>query len=85
MDCVALDGSVDPAWAARAIQSRGCVQGNLDQLLLVTGGAALTRATRACVRAFAGGPHVFNLGHGITPDADPDNVSRMLDAVRAGG
>lgn len=85
VDCVALDGSVDPAWAARAIQSRGCVQGNLDQLLLVTGGAALTRATRACVRAFAGGPHVYNLGHGITPDADPDNVSRMLDAVRAGG
>lgn len=84
VDCVALDGSVDPAWAAREIQSQGCVQGNLDQLLLVTGGSALTEATRACVRAFAGGPHVFNLGHGITPDADPDNVSRMLEAVRGG-
>jgi uroporphyrinogen decarboxylase len=48
----------------------------------VVGGEALTRATRACVEAFAGGPHVFNLGHGITPDADPANVDAMLRAIR---
>lgn len=81
---LALDASVDPAWAAAALQPGVCVQGNLDPLLLVTGGAALVEATRACARAFAGGPHVFNLGHGITPDADPDNVSRMLEALRGG-
>jgi uroporphyrinogen decarboxylase len=34
------------------------------------------------VRAFAGGPHIFNLGHGITPDADPANVARMVEVVR---
>jgi uroporphyrinogen decarboxylase len=34
------------------------------------------------VEAFAGGPHVFNLGHGITPEADPANVERMLRAIR---
>jgi len=79
---VALDASVDPAWAARTLQPQGCVQGNLDPLLLVLGGAALERATRACVEAFAGGPHVFNLGHGITPDADPAHVDVMLKAVR---
>jgi len=79
---VALDASVDPAWAAREVQSRVCVQGNLDPLLLVVGGPALERAARACVEAFAGGPHVFNLGHGITPDADPANVEAMLRAVR---
>ena len=82
VDAVALDAAVDPAWAARAIQPGTCVQGNLDPLLLVVGGAALERATRACVEAFAGGPHVFNLGHGITPDADPANVEIMLRAVR---
>lgn len=81
---LALDASVDPVWAAAALQPGVCVQGNLDPLLLVTGGAALVEATRACARAFAGGPHVFNLGHGITPDADPDNVSRMLEALRGG-
>ncbi|MBP7242299.1 uroporphyrinogen decarboxylase family protein, partial [Amaricoccus sp.] len=45
-------------------------------------GSALERATRACVEAFAGGPHVFTLGHGITPDADPRNVDAMLRAIR---
>ena len=49
---------------------------------MVTGGAALTRETRRIVAAFSGGPHIFNLGHGITPDADPDNVSRMIEAIR---
>lgn len=82
VDAVALDTSVDPGWAAREIQGRSCVQGNLDPLLLVTGGAALVEGTRACVRAFSGGPHVFNLGHGITPDADPAHVEVMLQAIR---
>ena len=81
-DAVALDQGVDPAWAAEAVQADGCVQGNLDPAHLVSGGAALTDATRRVVDAFAGGPHIFNLGHGITPDADPDNVHRMLEAIR---
>ena len=52
--------------------------------LLVTGGAALVAETRRIVRAFSNGPHIFNLGHGITPDADPENVHRMIEAVRGG-
>ena len=47
-------------------------------------GPALVRATRDIVRAFSNGPHIFNLGHGITPDADPDNVALMIETVRAG-
>ncbi len=78
----ALDANVDPAWAARTVQTVCCVQGNIDPLLLVVGGAPLVDATRACVAAFAGGPHIFNLGHGITPDADPANVDVMLKAIR---
>ena len=81
-DCVALDDGVDAQWAADAVQRDGCVQGNLAASHLVTGGEELTARTRAVVDAFRGGPHVFNLGHGITPDADPDNVHRMLEAVR---
>jgi uroporphyrinogen decarboxylase len=80
--CVALDTSVDPAWAAAALQPQRCVQGNLDPLLLVTGGDALVAATRRLVEAFAGGAHVFNLGHGITPDADPRNVELLLRTIR---
>ena len=81
-DCVALDSSVSADWAAAHVQKDGCVQGNLDQRLLVTGGEDLVAETKRVVRAFSGGPHIFNLGHGITPDADPDNVQRMIDAIR---
>ena len=81
-NCVALDNSVSPEWAATHVQVDGCVQGNLAPEHMVTGGADLVRETRRVVDAFKGGAHIFNLGHGITPDADPDNVSRMIEAVR---
>ena len=81
-DCVALDNSVSADWAAAEVQKDGCVQGNLDPRHMVSGGAELVTETRRIVRAFSGGPHIFNLGHGITPDADPDNVARMIAAIR---
>ena len=83
-DCVALDNSVTADWAARNVQTDGCVQGNLDPRHMVTGGQALVDATRAVVAAFRHGPHIFNLGHGITPDADPENVALMVQTVRGG-
>ena len=83
-DCVALDNSVSAEWAARHVQTDGCVQGNLAPGHMVTGGPALVDATRAIVQAFSGGPHIFNLGHGITPDADPENVALMIRTVREG-
>ncbi|WP_299843757.1 uroporphyrinogen decarboxylase [uncultured Roseovarius sp.] len=83
-DCVALDNSVSPGWAVANVQKDGCVQGNLASSHMVTGGEALAQETRAIVKAFGNGPHIFNLGHGITPDADPDNVQRMIDVVRGG-
>jgi uroporphyrinogen decarboxylase len=82
VDCVALDNSVSPDWAARNVQVDGCVQGNLASYHMVSGGQPLIDETRAIVKAFSNGPHVFNLGHGITPDADPDNVQLMIDTVR---
>jgi uroporphyrinogen decarboxylase len=81
-DCLALDNSVDPHWAAAHLQPDGCVQGNLKSSHMVSGGPALVKDTKRIVAAFRKGPHIFNLGHGITPQADPDNVQRMIDAVR---
>ena len=81
-DCVALDDGVSADWAAAHVQKDGCVQGNLASRHMVTGGAALVAETRAIVQAFDKGPHIFNLGHGITPDADPANVQLMIDTVR---
>ena len=81
-DCLALDNSIDPHWAAAHLQPDGCVQGNLKSSHMVSGGPALVKDTKRIVAAFRNGPHIFNLGHGITPQADPDNVQRMIDAVR---
>ncbi len=83
VDCMALDNSVSADWAAREVQCDGCVQGNLASRHMVTGGEDLVRETREIVAAFANGPHIFNLGHGITPDADPENVQLMIDTVRS--
>lgn len=83
IDCVALDQSVDADWAAANVQCDGCVQGNLAPGHMVTGGQALIDETRRIVKAFSKGPHIFNLGHGITPDADPENVQLMVDTVRS--
>ncbi len=81
-DCVALDTAVDPGWAAAHVQVDGCVQGNLDPAHMVTGGQGLIDATRRILDGFGRGPHVFNLGHGITPDADPANVELLLRTIR---
>ncbi|WP_339114162.1 uroporphyrinogen decarboxylase [Thioclava sp. GXIMD2076] len=82
-DCVAIDNSVSPEWAAEHVQVSGCVQGNLASRHMVTGGQALVEETRHVVEAFRNGPHIFNLGHGITPDADPENVALMIETVRS--
>ena len=81
-DCVALDNSVSAEWAARHVQVDGCVQGNMDPRHMVTGGPDLVAEAQRITRALRGGPHIFNLGHGITPDANPDNVAAMIEAVR---
>ncbi|MFT6785796.1 MAG: uroporphyrinogen decarboxylase [Dinoroseobacter sp.] len=81
-DCVAIDNSVSADWVAKNVQVDGCVQGNLKSSHMVTGGQALVDETRAICKALSKGPHIFNLGHGITPDADPENVQLMIDTVR---
>ncbi|MGR3463997.1 uroporphyrinogen decarboxylase [Limimaricola sp.] len=81
-DCIAIDDAVSPEWAAEHVQPIACVQGNLASRHMVTGGQDLIDETRRIRDALSGGPHVFNLGHGITPDADPDNVALMIETLR---
>jgi uroporphyrinogen decarboxylase len=58
-------------------------QGNLDPMLLIEGGEALDRGVDDLLRKVRGRPHIFNLGHGITPPTPTENVARMLARVRA--
>ena len=76
-----LDWSL-PLSAARRLQSEGAVQGNLDPMRLVAGGRALDEGVDAILEALGGGPLVFNLGHGITPETPIAHVERMVARVR---
>ncbi len=85
VDCVGLDETVDPAWAARELPDSFPVQGNLDPLALVAGGETLDSAVRNILDAFADRPHIFNLGHGILPDTPIENVQRLVALVKGNG
>lgn len=80
--CIAIDETVDVKWAAETLQPESCVQGNLASSHMVTGGQPLIDEVRRIRDALSGGPHIFNLGHGITPDADPENVALMIETLR---
>jgi len=85
VNAVGLDWTVDLAFAREQVQSRIPVQGNLDPLALLAGGAALDHAVDAVLEAFADRPFIFNLGHGILPETPVEHVEHMLARVRAYG
>ncbi|MFD1610214.1 uroporphyrinogen decarboxylase [Sphingomonas tabacisoli] len=84
VDAIGLDETVDPAWANASLPDGLPVQGNLDPLALIAGGVALDQAAARILDAFAGRPHIFNLGHGILPDTPIAHVEQLLARVRGG-
>src|ERR1043165_8035187 len=82
VDAIGLDETVDPAWAAAALPQDMPVQGNLDPLALLAGGAALETAVGRILSSFAGRPHIFNLGHGIIKETPIAHVERLRRLVR---
>jgi uroporphyrinogen decarboxylase len=84
-DALGLDTAVEPIWAARVIDQKTILQGNLDPLALVAGGKALENATRDIIEAFRGRPHIFNLGHGILPETPIAHVEHLLKILRTEG
>ncbi|HYG84705.1 MAG TPA: uroporphyrinogen decarboxylase [Azospirillum sp.] len=82
VDAVGLDTTVPPAWAARNLQTRLPVQGNLDPILLVAGGDAMRTAVEEILEVLAGRPFVFNLGHGITQQTPPEHVAELARILK---
>ncbi len=82
VDAVGIDETIDPIWAARELPQGLPVQGNLDPLLLLSGGEELEIQAQRVLGAFADRPHVFNLGHGIGQFTPIENVERLLHVVR---
>jgi len=85
IDAVSLDSSVPLRWAAETLQPRVTVQGNLDPLLLLSGGEPMKRGARRILEELGGGPMVFNLGHGVIKETPPEHVAELLEIVRGSG
>ncbi len=77
-----VDFQTPAAFAREQAPANMPLQGNLDPQLLIAGGAALERGVRQVLDAFRGSPHIFNLGHGITPNATPENVAELVRLVK---
>jgi uroporphyrinogen decarboxylase len=82
-EALCLDTATPLAWAARELQPRVAVQGNLDPVLLVAGGGAMRRAATEILESLGRGPFVFNLGHGILPQTPIEHVSELCALVQS--
>ena len=81
VDALGLDWTVSNS-LGRSLQKEGAVQGNLDPMKIIAGGKALDSGIDDILEAFGNGPHIFNLGHGITPQAPISHVEQLVKRIR---
>jgi uroporphyrinogen decarboxylase len=79
---LSLDTGVPLSWARREL-AQACLQGNLDPVALLVGGRPLLDEAQRILESLAGHRFIFNLGHGVLPDTDPDEVAALVDHVKA--
>ncbi len=79
---LSIDTGIGAHWAARELQPHICVQGNLDPIMLLTGGVAMEREATRILDKLGHGSFVFNLGHGVVQQTPPDHVARLVEIVR---
>lgn len=82
VNCLGIDTAVDPSWAAETLQPVVTVQGNLDPMALVAGGAAMRAEAERILASLGKGPLVFNLGHGIVPQTPPAHVAELSALIK---
>ena len=85
VDALGLDETVDPVWANKEVPQGMPVQGNLDPLMLMAGGKAMTDRIEFIIETFSDRPHIFNLGHGIGQFTPIEHVEQLVAAVRGEG
>jgi uroporphyrinogen decarboxylase len=82
-DALGVDWTIELKQARKLVGSRVALQGNLDPSVLLAEKKVIRREVSDTLNSFGqGNGHVFNLGHGITPDVDPDNLTALISAVR---
>ena len=83
VDAIGLDTTVPPGFAQKVFKGQLPVQGNLDPILLQIGGEPMRRAVKELCTTLAGGPYIFNLGHGVLPDTPVEHVAEMARMLSA--
>jgi uroporphyrinogen decarboxylase len=83
VNAISCDTSLPLEFIRDEIQPHSAVQGNLDPLLLVSGGDALKRRVNDTLEILGHGPFIFNLGHGIVPQTPPEHVAQLIELVRS--
>ena len=82
VDAVAIDTSIDLSWAAKELNERVVIQGNLDPISLIVGGEPMLYQASSIVTDMKDRPHIFNLGHGVLPETPPENVEALAIYLR---
>ncbi|TNE35323.1 MAG: uroporphyrinogen decarboxylase, partial [Alphaproteobacteria bacterium] len=82
---VSLDTGTPLAWARDVIQPKTIVQGNLDPMLLISGGKAMEARIREILDILGPDRFIFNLGHGITPATPPEHVTKLAEIIQSEG
>ncbi|MED5395347.1 MAG: uroporphyrinogen decarboxylase family protein, partial [Pseudomonadota bacterium] len=82
VDGISFDQSVSLEWAKTQLQPICTVQGNLDNEILLTGGAALDCQVLEILETLSNGPFIFNLGHGVLPETPLEHVGQMVELIR---
>lgn len=83
VDGISLDTCTPLNFAVKELQPHVTVQGNLDPRLMVVGGDKMLNEAERILKSLKNGPHIFNLGHGFTPDVPPENVELLSEFLRS--
>ena len=80
-NCISLDFSIDPLWA-RTKLSNVVLQGGLDPNILFKSEKEIEEGATKYIQTFKDIPYIFNLGHGLLPETDPDKVRKLINFYR---
>lgn len=82
VSAISIDSTASPEWAARELQSRVPVQGNLDPVMLLVGGQPMHDSTMQIMQELGRRPFIFNLGHGVIKETPPEHVDELVQYIR---
>ena len=80
-DGISLDYDIDPNWAKQNL-SNVVLQGGLDPKVLLSTNQEILKSAKKYFDIFRGLPYIFNLGHGLLPETDPDKVGKLVEFYR---